>query len=80
MMCSLPAQPRLLLLRALWLAWEHFNQRKPYALQLHPATIKALVKLGQVLDQHRFGAVILILVMVTAGALMAVLHLPAILV
>jgi hypothetical protein len=44
-----------------------------------PATIKALATLVQVLDQHRFGAVMLILVMITAGALMVVPQLPALL-
>ncbi len=43
----------------------------------NPATIRALAKLVQVLDQHRFGAVMLILVMVAAGALMAVPYLQA---
>jgi len=37
-----------------------------------PATIKALAKLVQALDQHRFGAVMLILVMIIAGGLMAI--------
>ena len=43
-----------------------------------PATINALAKLAQVLDQHRFGAVMLILVMVAAGGLMARPYLPAV--
>ncbi len=43
------------------------------------ATIRALAKLVQVLGQHRFCAVILILLMVTTGALMAVSYPPAIL-
>lgn len=42
---------------------------------LNPATIQALAKLVQVLDQHRFGAVMLILVMIVGGALMAVPYL-----
>ena len=45
----------------------------------NPATIKALARLAQVLDQHRFGAVMLILIMVAAGALMMVPILPALL-
>lgn len=40
-----------------------------------PATIRALAKLVQVLDQHRFGAVMLVLVMATAGGLMAIPYL-----
>lgn len=51
----------------------------PLNFNLIPATIKALTKFVQVLDQHPRGAIMLILVMVTAGALIAVLHLPAIL-
>jgi hypothetical protein len=42
------------------------------------ATINALARFVQVLDQYRFGAVMLILVMVTAGALMAVPYLSAV--
>lgn len=42
-----------------------------------PATINALARLARVLDQHRFGAVMLVLVMVAAGALMAVPYLQA---
>lgn len=34
-----------------------------------PATIEALAKLVQVLDQHRFGAVMLVLMMAAAGGL-----------
>lgn len=41
------------------------------------AIIKALAQLVPVLDKHRFGAVMLILVIVAAGALMAVPYLPA---
>jgi|GEM_PF-3444375 len=39
--------------------------------KFNPATIRALAKLVQVLDQHRFGAFMIIPVMVAAGALMA---------
>ena len=49
----------------------------PFDFSIIPATIKALARLVQVLDQHRFGAFMLILVMVTAGALMMVPHMPA---
>lgn len=42
---------------------------------LTPATIEALAKLVQVLDQHRFGAVMLVVMMVAAGALMAIPYL-----
>jgi hypothetical protein len=49
----------------------------PFNPNIIPATIKALAKLVQVLDRHRFGAVMLILVMVTAGAMLAVPYLPA---
>lgn len=45
--------------------------------KLNPATIDALARFTQVLDQHRFGAVMLVLVMVAAGALMAVPYLQA---
>jgi hypothetical protein len=44
-----------------------------------PATINALIRFVQTLDRHRFGAVMLILVMVTAGALLAVPYLSAVL-
>jgi hypothetical protein len=46
-------------------------------LKFTPATITALATLVQVLDQHRFGAVMLILIFLVAGALMAVPYLPA---
>jgi hypothetical protein len=41
------------------------------------AIIKALTTFVQVLDKCRFGAIMLILVMFTAGALMALPYLPA---
>jgi hypothetical protein len=41
----------------------------------NPATIEALARLVQVLDQHRFGAVMLVVMMVAAGALMAIPYL-----
>lgn len=41
------------------------------------AIIKALTQLIPVLDKHRFGAVMLILVMVTTGAFMALPYLLA---
>ena len=41
------------------------------------AIIKALTAFVQVLDRCRFGAVMLILVMVIASALMALPYLPA---
>ena len=41
----------------------------------NPATIEALARLVQVLDQHRFGAVMLVVTMVAAGALMAIPYL-----
>lgn len=44
----------------------------------NPATINALAKLVQVLDKHRFGAVMLILTMAAAAALMAVPYLQAV--
>lgn len=50
----------------------------PFDFNIIPATFNALAKLVQVLDQHRFGAVILILVMTIAGASMAVPYLPLI--
>jgi hypothetical protein len=37
-------------------------------LKITPATIKALATLVQVLDQHRFGAVMLILIFLATGA------------
>lgn len=43
--------------------------------KFNPATIRALAKLVQVLDQHRFGAVMIIPVLVAIGALMAVPYL-----
>lgn len=43
--------------------------------KFNPATIDALARLVQVLDQHPFGAVMLVVVMVVAGALMAVPYL-----
>ena len=41
----------------------------------NPATIEALTRLVQVLDKHRFGAVMLVVVMVTACTLMAIPYL-----
>lgn len=35
----------------------------------NPATIEALVRLVQVLDQHRFGAVMLVLMIAAASGL-----------
>jgi hypothetical protein len=49
-------------------------------LKFAPATIKALATLVQVLDNHRFGAVMLVLVMVAAGALMSIPYIPVALV
>ena len=46
---------------------------------LTPATIEALAKLVQVLDQHRFGAIMLLIMMIAAGALMVAPYLPAVL-
>jgi hypothetical protein len=43
-----------------------------FNLNIIPTTIKALTTFVQVLDQHRFGAVMLLIMMVAAGALMAV--------
>jgi threonine/homoserine/homoserine lactone efflux protein len=43
------------------------------------AIIKALAQFVPVLDKHRFGAIMLILVIVAAGALMAVPYLPTLL-
>jgi hypothetical protein len=43
----------------------------------NPATIEALARLVRVLDKHRFGAVMLVVVMVAAGALMAVPYIQA---
>lgn len=48
-------------------------------IKFNTATINALDRLVRTLDQHRFGALMLILIMVTAGALMAVPYLPAVL-
>jgi hypothetical protein len=45
------------------------------ACNFNPTTIRALAKFVQVLDQHRFGTVMLILVMATAGGLMAIPYL-----
>jgi len=51
----------------------------PFNFNIIPATIKALTRFVQVLDQHPRGAVLLILVMVTAGGLMAIPYLqPAV--
>jgi len=44
-----------------------------------PATIKALTKFVEVLDKHRFGAMMLIVVMVAGGALMLAAQLPGML-
>jgi hypothetical protein len=41
------------------------------------ATIRALAQLVQVLDKHRLGAIMLVVVMVAAGALMAVPYIQA---
>lgn len=42
-----------------------------------PVTIKALTTFVQVLDRHRFGAVMLFSLMVAAGALVVATRLPA---
>ena len=43
--------------------------------KFNPATIRALAQLVQVLDKHRFGAIMLVVVMIAAGALMrGVIH------
>lgn len=44
------------------------------------AIIDALSKFVEVLDQHRFGAGMLILIIIATGILMTVPHLPATLV
>lgn len=43
--------------------------------KFNPATIDALARLAQVLDQHRFGAVMLVVVMIAAGGLIAIPYL-----
>lgn len=41
-----------------------------------PAIIKALTRFVQVLDQHRFGAVMLVVVMIIAGVLIVAACMP----
>ena len=43
-----------------------------------PTTIKALTTFVQVLDRHRFGAVMLFSLTVAASALVVAAHLPAV--
>jgi hypothetical protein len=50
----------------------------PFNIKLTPATIKALTKFVQALDQHRFGAVMFILVILSVGAVLTILHLPSV--
>jgi hypothetical protein len=38
--------------------------------KFNPATIRALAQLVQGLDKHRFGAIMLVVVMIAASALM----------
>jgi hypothetical protein len=47
--------------------------------QFIPATIKALATLVQVLDRHRFGAVMLIFIFLFTSAFMVVPYLPVLL-
>jgi hypothetical protein len=49
----------------------------PFSPKLIAVIINALTRFVRALDQCRFGAVMLILIMATAGALMVVPHLPA---
>lgn len=50
-----------------------------FNLNFIPATIKALTRFVQVLDQHPRGAVLLILVITVAGAFMGIPHLQPVL-
>jgi len=43
--------------------------------KFNPATIRALAKLVQVLDQHRFGAFMIILLILASGVAAALPHL-----
>lgn len=43
----------------------------PFNIKITPATIKALATLVLVLDKHRFGAVMFILVILASGAAVA---------
>lgn len=45
--------------------------------KITPATIKALATLVQVLDKHRFGAVMFVLVILAGGIAAALPSLPA---
>lgn len=51
----------------------------PFNPNIIVAIIKALAQLVPVLDKYRFGAVMLILVMIATGALLTVPYLPAVL-
>ncbi|MBD8625749.1 hypothetical protein IFT64_02230 [Oxalobacteraceae sp. CFBP 8753] len=42
-----------------------------------PTTIQALTQFVRALDQNRFGAIMLVVVMVLTGVLMAMAYLPA---
>lgn len=50
----------------------------PFNFNIIPATIKALTKFVQVLDHHRFGAVMLLTLTVATIALVVAAHLPAV--
>lgn len=49
----------------------------PFNIKITPATIKALANLVQVLDKHRFGAVMFILVILAGGIAATLPNLPA---
>jgi len=49
----------------------------PLNLKLTPATIKAMTAFVRVLDKHRFGAVMFILVILASGIAATLPHLPA---
>jgi len=48
-----------------------------FKIKITPATIKALAVLVQVLDKHRFGAVMFILVILAGGVAATLPNLPA---
>lgn len=49
----------------------------PFNFNFIPTTINALTQLVRALDQCRFGALMLVVILVLFGVLMAVVHLPA---
>ena len=92
MMCSLPAHPQFLYGSAVVtsaldgqkIGYTESQQQlrgvpMHFDIKLIAVIINALTWFVRALDTHRFGAVMLVVVMIATGALMVVQHLPTIL-